>query len=375
MTDDLTNQDACGSAGGAGATGRPSLDPAVFTAAGLYRFLEDAIADGGAGTREQVANIARYGDEGELIYPAYVALLTWGEVGFQTIVEIASRGTTVKVKSAALTLLSAVAISGQLPPMVWPMIFSDFRERVNRRLDAPTAKGLGRQFLRQLILSTETDDLLQPVAMAFMQLSTQTPADPAAGQQLVSALSSKWFQLGPKALEAFEGLLSTHADDEPTFQQFFSHYPQLLDPMAAQVWSQPALHGAFIPDFLVRRADDSYLVVEIETPGKRIVTRTGQLGRAALVAEKQVFDYRRFLDERVGESKRHFPGFSRAEGLVVIGREDRLTDSQVVGLRMANEARQNLRIVGFDWLLRRAQAVTNNISEGQISVVQGYRVV
>jgi len=38
--------------------------------------------------------------------------------------------------------------------------------------------------------------------------------------------------------------------------------------MAVQIWPQPNVLGSKFPDFVVRRADDSYIVVEIETPAK-----------------------------------------------------------------------------------------------------------
>jgi hypothetical protein len=195
------------------------------------------------------------------------------------------------------------------------------------------------------------------------------------GEALVAALSSKWFQLSPAVLDAFEQMFVTHADDEPAFQRFLCRYPQLLDPMAIHVWSQPSFHGALIPDYLIRRADDSYLVVEIETPAKPLMTRGNQLTAAALQAERQVLDYEEFLSERVQEARTHFPGFSRAERLVVIGQETALAEPQRKGLRKANAGRQGTRIVGFDWLAQRARTVIRNIAEGEVSVVEHHRLV
>ncbi|HEY2710795.1 MAG TPA: Shedu anti-phage system protein SduA domain-containing protein [Caulobacteraceae bacterium] len=341
----------------------------------LYLLLNDALTDGGAGARAKVAAVARDGDELELIYPAYAAMLTWGDVGINEIIAIALAGTTVKIKSAALTLLAAVAATGRTPNLAFPVSDPRFMQRVNAGLNPLTAQRSARQGLRRLLLAISTDDVLGPVNSAFMFLSIQQPECPEMGEELVAALSSKWFRLSPTVLDKFEQMFDTNAEDEPAFQNFLCRYPQLLDPMAIHVWSQPSFHGALVPDYLIRRADDSYLVVEIETPAKRIMTRGNQLASAAMQAERQVLDYEDFLSERVQEARTHFPGFSRAERLVVIGREGFLNEAQRKGLRRANAVRHGTRIVGFDWLAQRARTVINNIAEGDVTVVEHHRVV
>nr|WP_249794049.1 Shedu anti-phage system protein SduA domain-containing protein [Bradyrhizobium sp. BRP56] len=170
-------------------------------------------------------------------------------------------------------------------------------------------------------------------------------------------------------------MLTARANDEPAFQEFFCTYPQLLDPLAVQVWSQPDFHGAAEPDFVIRRADDSYLVVEIECPGKMLLTKGGQFSHETVHAEKQTLDYESFLSERVVEARMHFPNYRRADCLAVIGLETALTTEQRQNLDRANGRRQNLRVVGFDWLLDRARTMISNIGEGEIEVIKRHRVV
>ena len=83
----------------------------------------------------------------------------------------------------------------------------------------------------------------------------------------------RWLTVSIPVVARYRALLTDNPDDEPTFQRFFSEHPEMLDPMVVDVWAQPRLHGAKEPDFILRRSDGSYLVVEIETPGKQIVTR------------------------------------------------------------------------------------------------------
>src|SRR5579862_565595 len=119
----------------------------------LYCSLNDALSDGGASAKDQIASIAREADGLEEIFPAYAALLAWGEPGFREMVRIAAEGHTVKIKSAALTLLVGLALLGEIPNLALPFIDGALAARVNATLGT-TTRATARRFLRQLILST-----------------------------------------------------------------------------------------------------------------------------------------------------------------------------------------------------------------------------
>ncbi|MCA1395480.1 Shedu anti-phage system protein SduA domain-containing protein [Bradyrhizobium sp. BRP56] len=342
----------------------------------FYALLQDAITDGGLAARNRVEVEARAADELAITFPAYAALTTWGRKGFEVIVDIAIKGRTVKSKSAALTLFTVLGASGRLSVNQLLMTNPRFIALVNSKFDATTTKPAARYALRSLVMSLPTDDLLIPLSQSFMHLQLQ-PEEPAPElvQHLVGAISAKWLRFGPPALDRYEHMLTARANDEPAFQEFFCTYPQLLDPLAVQVWSQPDFHGAAEPDFVIRRADDSYLVVEIECPGKMLLTKGGQFSHETVHAEKQTLDYESFLSERVVEARMHFPNYRRADCLAVIGLETALTTEQRQNLDRANGRRQNLRVVGFDWLLDRARTMISNIGEGEIEVIKRHRVV
>jgi len=247
-----------------------------------------------------------------------------------------------------------------------------FAEYINGKIDERAIRPIAKRALHDVILAAPADELLIAMSQSHMHLS-QHGEDLAT--EVVAAMAGKWFRFGDSALRALEQLIQDTPNDEPAFQSYFCRYPQVLDPMAAQVWDRPNFHGALIPDFVIRRADDTYLVVEIETPGKLLVTKAGQLSAQAIQAEKQALDYETFLSERVLEARHHFPRFGRAECLVVIGQERDLSDGQSKSLRIANARRQDLKVVGFDWLVERARRVVSNVSEGRIEVIQRHRLV
>ena len=171
-------------------------------------------------------------------------------------------------------------------------------------------------------------------------------------------------------LDEYERLIAERPDDEPAFQRFLTDTPRLLDPMAVQVWPEPNLFGSRQPDFLVRRADDTYIVVEIECPGKLLVTAGGNLSAEVTHAERQATDYRSYLVRHHANAALHFPGFDEPDCLVVAGLERRLDDTRRSVLRDANRHRHCLRIVGFDWLGERARTVAANITRNRVRVAR-----
>jgi hypothetical protein len=235
----------------------------------FYELLREAVLDGGLTSRNRVEAEARAADDLEITFPTYAALAAWGRDGLDLIIKIALDGHTVKSKSAALTLFTGLASSGQISADRSLFIDPVFASFVNGRIDTRTIRPIARQALRVLVMSLPTEDLLIPLSQSFMHQQLMPPIQPTQfAQELIASLGAKWLHFGPPALDSYERMLTESANDEPAFQTFFCRFPQLLDPMAIQVWSQPDFHGAAEPDFVIRRADDSYLVVEIECPGK-----------------------------------------------------------------------------------------------------------
>jgi hypothetical protein len=237
----------------------------------------------------------------------------------------------------------------------------------------PGLQAYARSKLVELVLSFEDEeDLLDMVGIGFSRMSMFS-GGPAAARELFAAVSARWLTISKAVLARYESLIADRPDDEPAFQAFFTGHPQLLDPMAAEIWPHPDLHGFRIPDFVIRRFDNSYVVVEIETPAKQLITEGNQLSALATHAVAQASDYQRFL-ERLPNVQIHFPGLDQVTGLAIIGLEGPLRDSQKQTLRNDNSHRHGLQVVGFDWLADRAQAIRENIIRTGIEVRQA-RVV
>jgi hypothetical protein len=306
----------------------------------------------------------------ELKAPAAAALVCWGNRGFDAMVEAATQNPSTKNMSLCIDVLAAAAAGESLPPIFVPEWLIERTDSFLR--SAPELRALARSKLVELSLSLEDDD---DVASYFGNALLTGWVKRAHGQRenattrtIFNAIAARWLTLSTPLLNEYDALLASHADDEATFQEFLTAHPQLLDPMAIQIWPKPQLRGAWIPDFVVRRSDGSYTVVEIEKPSKLIVTQTGQLSADCTQAERQVSDYRTFLTRNFADASRHFPHFEEPDGLVVIGLERALSNEQRVILSNANRHRSGLRIVGFDYLLERARTISANLISTGVEV-------
>lgn len=297
--------------------------------------------------------------------PAAHSLVCWGSSGLQALVEGARRTPRSKNVSLTLEILSHLA-AGETPALLDLGIRDSYLAEILTAAfeDPPVKVDEARRLLREYILSLPDDDAAADAV--GHSLSMTRLGDVGAAKELFSALAGRWLAVSTPILKDYYRLCREYPEDEPRFQAFFEEHPQILDPMVLNVWPRPDLHGALEPDFVIQRTDNSYLIVEIETPAKSVVTLGNQLSADATRAVAQAIQYRAFLLERTKEAERVFPKFADPECLVVIGLQSELNEAQHRALQLENQSRPNTRIVGFDWLSRRAETIANNVIASDI---------
>jgi hypothetical protein len=304
----------------------------------------------------------------ELKAPAASTLVMWGEIGIKALLDGAMRYPSYKNMSLSAQLLASLAAGTALIPLCFVRDHA-LAEKIERsRSEQSGLAEFCRARLVDLVLSIDSDDdVAHRIAGAISNLTT-SEVTAAAAKELFAALSARWLAVSKPVLDCYEALILEEPDNEPAFQHFLTDHPQLLDPMAVQVWPHPDLFGFRFPDFLVRRADNSYIVIEIERPSKGLVTMGGQLSAEVTHAEQQVTSYRSYLMQRFADARVHFPNFEDPDCLVVTGLESALDVRQKEVLRDANRNRHRLRIAGFDWLSNRARTVAANITRHHVEV-------
>ena len=301
----------------------------------------------------------------ELKAPAAWALACWQENGLDHLVEATLHSPTLKNVSLCTQVLGTIAsnFSDSSAPLLCTESLRD--SLVSICESNPTLPSYARRKLLSLILTFDDDQRLIDLMTNSFTFAASQGTGPA--KELVSALSARWLAISQPILDNYEHLLVYHPDDETIYQEFFTRHPQILDPLATEVWPHPNLFGAKKPDFVVRRFDNSYLIVEIETPSKLLVTKGNYLAAPATAAMSQATDYRHYIRKHP-HIQSHFPKIDGISCLAVVGLERGLNPTQAQALRNENSERNLLRVVGFDWLANRARSVHENVIRNGVRV-------
>ena len=224
--------------------------------------------------------------------PAY-CLVAWGLPGLEALLDSATRIPTSKNQSLAVEVLATLAGGSPVPQMsTWTKHRTLDAAVHNAVSDWPSLYTCAKRLLRQFVLSFDNDEDIARILGA--KLGPFPPPVPIT-KPIFDAMAARWMALSDPVLEQYGLLLREKSHDEAAFQAFFTLHPQLLDPMALAVWPTPTIHGAREPDFVIRRTDDSFVIVEIETPTKPLITQGHQRSAPATHAIAQAVDYRAFL--------------------------------------------------------------------------------
>jgi hypothetical protein len=187
----------------------------------------------------------------ELKARAAVCLIRWGEEGLDALIEAAERTEASKNDSLALDILASLASCAALPEFATHFVDGSLLMFLRHSVsDWETLSAIARNKLQAFILSFNDDD---DVCLA-VGLKLQTApflGGSAVARELFQAVASRWLAVSQPVLSSYRELLAEGPDDEYAFQVFFERHPQLLDPLVAEVWSQPDLHGAKEPDFVI----------------------------------------------------------------------------------------------------------------------------
>ncbi|MGX1614925.1 Shedu immune nuclease family protein [Micromonospora chalcea] len=154
----------------------------------------------------------------------------------------------------------------------------------------------------------------------------------------------------PSLLDDFEALVAQDLG-ESSYQEFLKHHPTVLDPLAAEVVPKHQFGDDYVPDFVIRRHDFRYLVVEIEKPKDRIFNKKDDFTGEFSHALGQVLDFQGWVAERGEYARSKLPSIENPRGLLVIGRRSALTEKQEKKLRRWCVNSSLIDVVTFDDLV------------------------
>jgi len=217
---------------------------------------------------------------------------------------------------------------------------------------------LAREKLCELIVEAEHERVSFRVLAAMLgshddSVFPNSPEPGAFMRFFLESIRDSSIVLTNKILQEFEMLVQA-TSHEQKYQVFLEDNPVFIDPLAAEVINQAKLGTEFITDFVVRRHDYRYVVVEIEKPKDRIFTLKGDLSAPFTHAVGQVLDFQGWIAENITYAQKKLPWIENPRGLVIIGRRGGMSSEQEAKLRRWNTNSRNIEVLTYDDILSRA---------------------
>lgn len=223
-----------------------------------------------------------------------------------------------------------------------------------------------KKIVRELMLSQATDirlreKLIQNLTFDFILRGKEAEQLPTV-EYFLEAFTDTRLVINATLIDEFKHLLDSSPDREEELHQFLFNHPIFLDPLAVEIRSKHELGSEFITDFVIKRINNEYVLVEIEKSNDRLFTQKGIFHSELTEAMAQIRDFQSWIHDNIAYAREKLPGIRRPEGLLVIGRRIGLNQDLEKKLDEENFSRRgHLKIVTFDDLLGQAQVIYKNI--------------
>ncbi|MFI7077160.1 Shedu anti-phage system protein SduA domain-containing protein [Micromonospora sp. NPDC049903] len=272
-----------------------------------------------------------------------------GEKGIAMLLDVATSGSFGSWAEYAIEALWLASAGKRLPAegYMWSVSSEEFPI-------TETARDRARDALDELILSSKENSVLfsKIIGIIGREAIKNQVVDGVNDffQHVIKVLTAGSIAIPAPLLDTFENLISQDLPEE-RYQEFLKAHPTVLDPLAAEVIAKHRLGDDYVTDFVIRRHDLRYLVVEIEKPQDRIFTSKNDFSREFTHALGQVLDFQGWVSESGDYARKKMPGIENPQGLLVMGRRSSLTAQQETKLRRWCMNSKTIDVVTFDDLV------------------------
>lgn len=230
------------------------------------------------------------------------------------------------------------------------------RPELIRPLTAETIQAV-RDAVNQLIIEARTSPGLFGNILRFLSYSytvrTIGGLDGVGLDDFYDMMTSGVIKLSRPLLQQFDEMINQNLREED-YQVFLKRHPVFLDPLSADVIPKQKLGIEMVTDFVLKRYDNKYILVEIEKPQDRLFTLTNDFTAEFTHAFGQVLDFQQWVDSHAAYARVHMPGVSSPRGLLVIGRRTDLSEDNKAKLHRFSINCLAIDVITFDDLLQNA---------------------
>lgn len=306
--------------------------------------------------------------DGFLAAPAIAFLPAWGEKGIDVLISLAfDPNRKFKTQARAIEALLAISL-GRCPedhdmhflPANWSEI-----KKYSVSQDLKTYCSI---LLREQLLVCLSDQEKKRQLFFILGIMGMISGFKEGDDSKFDHLSDLWVDshlvLNINLLGQFESLLDSGPEREEDLQRFLTDHPILIEPFVSVLYTKQELGSDFITDFIIRRMNDQYVLVEIENSTDALFTKSGSFSAKLNTAIGQVRDFQAWVSENIAYAQKKLPYIKYPEGLVIIGRRKDLEEIEIKRLAEENFSRRgHIRITTYDDLLDQAKIVHRNLIE------------
>jgi len=207
----------------------------------------------------------------------------------------------------------------------------------------------------------DADRFLTLVQFVYQETTRAALIDRQINRSIFDIVTKSSLRINEKLLRDFEQLINVERNEE-AYHEFLQNNPCLIDPLASKIFNKAKLGIEHVTDFVVKRLDNEYILVEIEKPHSKIFSARDDFSSEFVHAMGQVLDFQEWVENNVAYAQRQLPSISSPQGLIVIGMKRKLSEKQMNKLGRFNiNNRGRLRVVTFDEILEQGQTYYENI--------------
>lgn len=223
-----------------------------------------------------------------------------------------------------------------------------------------------RQAFEDLVVESQLnedlfDQLITFLWQANMEAGFQSFQETAEFRSTVfSIFAESSIKISRRLIEELRSLVEKELREEE-YQRFFAKHPVFLDSLANTVIPKQSLGSELITDYVIKRLDNEYLVVEIEKPQDGLFTQNNNFTANFIHAFGQVIDFQEWVDAHGEYARSRMPGISSPRGLLIMGRKTNLSSAQLSKLKRYVINSQSIEVLTYDDVIERAENLYNNI--------------
>jgi hypothetical protein len=199
-----------------------------------------------------------------IAYPAMALLPAWGTNGIHHLCEFATHGPH---SDTAFSILAAICL-GRVPTSADVHFLREHWDHLKKYKINPAIVPETVRRVRELVLEHLTDPETKSHLLNAISHQAMFPRDTNSDAErldfLLEMLVDSRLLLNKDILQQFETLLDQGPEREEQLHQFLIEHPVLLDPFMTELRSKHELGDDFITDYVIRRTNNEYVVVEIE---------------------------------------------------------------------------------------------------------------